>query len=93
MYDRVVRPEPLSLDTSPEIEQRQVESWRRMTPAQKLGITLGMSDAVRRLALAGVQRRYPNASSREQFLRLAIVTLGLDLARRAYPEVSALGLP
>jgi hypothetical protein len=28
----------------------------------------------------------------EHFLRLAIVTLGRDLARRAYPEIDALDL-
>jgi hypothetical protein len=37
-----------------------------------------------------VRSRYPDASPREQFLRLAIVTLGFDLARRAYPEIDTL---
>lgn len=32
----------------------------------------------------------PNATRREQFLRLAIVTLGVDLARKVYPDVVAL---
>jgi hypothetical protein len=88
-----VRFEPVSLDTTVEIEQRQIEAWRQMTPAQKLGLSVGMSDAVRRLAFAGVRQRHPNASPREQFLRLAIVMLGSDLARRAYPEIDALDVP
>jgi hypothetical protein len=28
-------PSPLSLDTSPDIERRQVEIWRHMTPEEK----------------------------------------------------------
>lgn len=47
--------QPLSSDTTLEIEERQIESWRRMTPAQKLGIAVGLSGAVRRLAMAGVR--------------------------------------
>jgi hypothetical protein len=64
-----------------------------MTPARKLTLSIGMSQAVRDLALAGVRQRYPEAPRREQFLRLAIVMLGADLARRAYPEIDALDTP
>ncbi len=60
-----------------------------MTPAEKLRLVLGMSASVRRLALAGVRRRYPDAGPREQELRLAKVLFG-ELARRAYPELDAL---
>jgi hypothetical protein len=81
---------PLASDTDPAIEQRQIEAWRRMTPADKLELVMRMSAAVRALALAGVRARYPAAPPREQFLRLAQVTLGDDLARRAYPEIAAL---
>ena len=51
-----------------------------------------MSQTVRDLALAGVRQRYPRAAPREQFLRLAIVVLGIDLARKAYPDIDSLGL-
>lgn len=63
-----------------------------MSAEQKLAVALAMSATVRRLALAGVQQRHPDASPREQFLRLAIVTLGADLARKAYPEIDTLDL-
>jgi hypothetical protein len=39
-----------------------------------------------------VRQRYPNADEREQFLRVALITLGPELARKAYPEIAALGL-
>jgi hypothetical protein len=83
----------LSLDTSPEVEARQIEGWRRMTPAAKIALVLQMSAAVRSMALAGVRLRYPAASPGEQRLRLAQVVLGDDLARKAYPEIAGLPQP
>lgn len=83
---------PLNHDTAPEIEQRQIEPWRVMTPTQKAAIVSGLTRAAYEMALAGVRHRYPGETEREHFLRLAIVTLGRDLAGRAYPEIDALGL-
>jgi hypothetical protein len=37
-----------------------------------------------------VQMRYPQAGSREQFLRLAILRLGYDLALEAFPDAAGL---
>ena len=85
-------PKPLSLDTSPEIERLQIERWRHMSAAEKAAVVSGLTQAVYDLALAGVQHRYPDRSPREHFLRLAMVTLGTDLARKAYPEIAALDL-
>jgi hypothetical protein len=82
---------PLSADTSPDIEQLQVEGWRRMSPAEKAAIVSGLTQASYDLALAGVRHRFPDASAREQFLRLAIITLGRELATRVYPEIAPLG--
>ena len=82
--------QPLALDTSPEVEALQIERWRQMTPAEKGEIITGLTRAVFELAAAGVRHRYPEATPREQFLRLAIVTLGPDLALRAYPEIAQL---
>lgn len=81
----------LSDDTAPDIERRQIERWRAMSPAEKAALIGGLSAAALDLAAAGVRHRYPGASAREQFLRRAIVLLGDDLARRVYPEVEALG--
>lgn len=83
---------PLSPDTSPEIERRQIDAWRRMSAADKAATVTGLTRAVYDLALAGVRQRHPHASPREQFLRLAVLTLGRDLACRAYPEIAALDL-
>ena len=83
---------PLADDTPRDIEQRQIEGWRRMTPSEKADLIVALSQATRDMALAGIRHRYPHASPREQFLRLAMLTLGTELARRAYPEIDRLGL-
>ena len=85
-------PETLSLDTSPEIERLQIEGWRRMSPAQKAATVTGLTQMVFDLARAGIRQRHPDASPREQRLRLAIITLGPELARQVFPEVAALDL-
>lgn len=58
---------PLAADTPREVEDRQIEAWRCMPTADK----------------AGLRVRYPTASERELFLRLAVLTLGAELAERA----------
>jgi hypothetical protein len=84
---------PLNLDTAPEIEQMQVEAWRGMSTEQKAAIVTGLTRAVYELAAAGIRQRFPHASPREQHLRLAVITLGPDLARKAFPDVAALDPP
>jgi hypothetical protein len=79
---------PSSLDTAPDIERMQIERWRQMPAAEKAAMVSGLTQAVYDLALAGVRHRHPDASPHEQFLRLAVITLGPDLARRAYPEIA-----
>jgi hypothetical protein len=81
---------PLSLDTSPEIERLQVEGWRRMSPAEKAALVTSLTQASYTLAFAGVRHRHPTASAREQFLRMALITLGPTLAVAAYPDAAPL---
>jgi hypothetical protein len=83
-------PSPLNLDTSPEIERMQVDRWRHMSTEQKSALITGLTDAAIGMTLAGIRRRYPDASPRERQLRLAIILLGPELARKAYPEAAAL---
>jgi hypothetical protein len=53
----------------------------------------GLTNATFVLARAGLRQRYPGASEGELFLRLAILTLGADLAQRAYPDARFLAEP
>lgn len=82
----------LSPDTAPEIEQRLYEGWRNMTPAQKARSISGLSQSVFACALAGVRHRHPEETERQHFLRLAVIVLGADLARRAFPEIDSLSV-
>ena len=91
-YNRGVAATTLSLDTSAEIERLQIERWRQMSPESKAALVSGLTQAASELALAGLKQRYPDASPRELFLRMAILTLGPDLAGKAYPEIVALDL-
>ena len=80
----------LSADTDAASEQHQIERWRAMPPADKLRLVAELNAAADTMALAGVRLRHPGASPREQFLRLATVKLGRDLALRVYPEIDQL---
>lgn len=88
-YNHAVR-QPLSRDTSPEIEQRQVDGWRRMTPADKASLIDGLTRAAVEMTLAGIRHRFPNEHERQHRLRLVAIMHGPELARRAYPELADL---
>ena len=73
---------PQSLDTDPDVEERQIEVWRRMTPAEKLRIVSELVRGSEELALAGLKQRHPAATGRELELRLAALRLGRDTMLR-----------
>ena len=78
-------------DTHPHIEQLQLEGYRRMTPTQKLAIVSRLTLAVHQLALADIRRRHPQATRREQRLRLVSRWIEADTMRRVFdwdPDVS-----
>ena len=77
---------PLNADTAADIERLQIETWRQMSPAEKAAIVSGLTQASVEMAQAGIRDRYPDASPREHFLRLAILLLGDEIAAKAYPE-------
>ena len=74
----------------PRFEQRQVDAWRQLSPLQRLRLVSDTTRAVTELALAGIRQRYPQASERECFLRLAAIRLGVDTVRRIYSDAAKL---
>ncbi len=78
-------------DTSPEVEEILLESYRRMTPAEKLGRVLDLNRAADDLARARLRKQYgPNLSEREERLRLAALHLDRETMIRVFdwdPEV------
>lgn len=81
---------PLALDTPADVERRQIDRWRDMSAAEKATIVTALTQTARDLALAGIRHRHPDASPREQFLRLAVLLLGRELALEAYPDAVTL---
>ncbi|CAN5832590.1 hypothetical protein BH24ACT3_BH24ACT3_16490 [soil metagenome] len=66
-------------DTSPEARRVQDEIWRRLTPTERVRIAADMSEDARRVALAGVARRWPELTATEQVAELIRVMYGVDL--------------
>jgi hypothetical protein len=79
---------PLTLDTSPEIGRRQIEAWRQMSAADKAATVTGLTRAAFAMTASGVRQRHPDASPREQFLRVAIIVQGRELACKACPDAA-----
>jgi hypothetical protein len=75
---------PLADDTPLDVERRQIEGWRAMTPSEKCAIISSLSSSVLQLALLGVRQRFPEATEREQCYQLAVVMHGRDIARQAF---------
>ena len=86
-------PTPLSLDTPPDVERRQIEAWRSMSPAEKAATVTGLTRAAYAMTQAGVRARFPDASPRERFLRMAVIVLGPELACKAYPDAALVFSP
>lgn len=84
---------PLAADTSPDVERRQIDAWRAMTPARKLALVEELNAATRAMMLAGIRHRHPDADERVVFLRAAVVLFGPELAVAAYPEAAVYVTP
>ncbi len=78
------------MDTSLDAERMQIELWRRMSPFRKARAVAELSQSVRKLSLAGIRQRYPEASEDECRFRFAVQTLGRSVACRIYPDASLL---
>lgn len=76
--------DPLSADTDPEIERRQLEIYRNMSAGQKIQLVDQLWVTARTLGMAGLRQRYPEAGEQELLYRWAALVYGEDLARRAY---------
>jgi hypothetical protein len=75
----------LSGDTDATAEALQVRAWQAMAPDDIARLVDDLSSLARQLALAGLRQRYPDASDVELVARLAVTTLGPELAHRIYP--------
>ena len=74
-----------SADTPPEIEERLLEGYRRMTPWEKLMQVFELNRMAQQMAAMRIQAQYgPNLSERELRLRLAALWLDRETMIEAF---------
>lgn len=56
---------PKFSDTHPDAERVQIEGLRAVTPAQRIELLMGMIEAGRPLAMAGLRAQFLDASEQE----------------------------
>jgi hypothetical protein len=71
-------------DTSPQIQKVLLEGYRKMSPQQKMQRVNELTKSIQQLALARIQKQYPNATEREQKLRLASLWLDAELMKKVF---------
>ena len=78
-------------DTSPDAWARQIESLRALTPQERVGLLVTMSDEVREIARDGIRHRHPEWAATQVEAGLAELLLGKALARAAGGAPAATG--
>jgi len=64
------------LDTSMAALERQRETFRRMTPGERLAVAAEMSDEIRAVTEAGIRGRHPDYSDDQVRAELVGILLG-----------------
>jgi hypothetical protein len=52
---------PLSLDTTPEAQAKHYEMMSRLSPGQRLKLAFELTETTRKLVIADLKFRYPDA--------------------------------
>jgi hypothetical protein len=71
-------------DTSAEAAEVRFELLRAMLPSRKIGLVEDANRTARRLALAGIELRFPGAPAGQRVRLLMDLVLGCELAARVY---------
>lgn len=77
-------PIPFVSDTSVDAVEVQSRLLRAMPPSRKVSLVEDANRAARRLALAGIELRFPGASTEQRIRLLMDLILGDELAARVY---------
>ena len=78
----------LPADTTLEAARAQLAALKRLSPGRRMQLAMDLSDSVRALAEAGVQRAHPQYDQRRARLALVRVTLGAQLFNEIFGKVS-----
>ena len=74
------------LDTSMAALERQRETFRRMTPGERLAVAAEMSDEIRAVTEAGIRARHPDYSDDQVRAELVGILLGPSGEFRGRPR-------
>jgi hypothetical protein len=75
---------PLSPDTTPEAQRKQVELMRRLSPAEKLSLAFALTETMRDLIRADLRHRFPHADETELRRRFIARVLPREDVIKAY---------
>ena len=75
---------PLSPDTTPDVQRKHYELMRRLSPEQRLSMAFALTDATRKLVLADLHYRFPDADEDEIKRRFIARVLSREDVIRAY---------
>jgi hypothetical protein len=76
--------QPLTSDTAPEAQQVRIELMRKLPVWKRIELTCELIQTLRKLMLADLRRRFPNADEEELTRRLISRLLSRDDVMRAY---------
>jgi hypothetical protein len=86
--ENVLKLAPFPADTAPEAAWVQIEIYRRMAPEKRLRQVLQLGDSLCAIVASGVRSRHPEFSEEQVKLSVARITLGEELFRKVYPDVT-----
>ncbi len=75
---------PLSPDTTPDAQRKHYELMRQLSPEQRLSSAFALTDATRKLILADLHDRFPEADDDEIKRRFIARVLSRDDVIRAF---------
>ena len=75
---------PLSPDTTPDAQRKQIKLMRQLSPAQKLSLAFALTETMRDLIRADLQRRFPDADETVLRRRFIARVLAREDVIRAY---------
>ena len=75
---------PLSPDTTPDAQRKQIELMRRLSGSEKLACAFRLTDTMRGLILVELQQRFPDADASEIRRRFIARVLPREDVIRAY---------
>lgn len=75
---------PLSPDTTPDAQRKQIELMRQLSPAQKISLAFALTETMRDLIRADLRHRFPHADETELRRRFIARVLPREDVIKAY---------